>query len=65
MRHLLASVHAAIGPAGRHERNRMAGNFRERRFRRVLQRTAPRLGLPAEEATAVVLQSYGNAGNFS
>jgi hypothetical protein len=43
----------------------MAGNFRERRFRRVLQRTAPRLGLPAEEATAVVLQSYGNAGNFS
>jgi hypothetical protein len=43
----------------------MPGDFRERRFRGVLQRAAPRLGLPAEEATAVVLQSYGDAGNFS
>ena len=63
MRHLRARVHATVGAAGGSHADRLAGDRSERRFEHVLYRAAARLGLPAEKAAAVVLESYGNAGN--
>jgi len=50
-------MHAAIGSAGAGHADRRAGNLTERRLERILDRAAARLRLPAEKATAVVLQS--------
>jgi hypothetical protein len=50
-------VHAAIGAAGGRGADFGAGDLRERRLERILDRAAAGLGLPAEEATAVVLES--------
>src|SRR5207253_10529347 len=63
MRHLRARVHAAVGAAGGSHADRLAGDRSEGRFENVLYRAAARLGLPAEKAAAVVLESYGNAWN--
>jgi len=54
---LEARVHAAIGAAGSRGGDWRIGNRGERRLERILDRAAAGLGLPAEEATAVVLQS--------
>jgi hypothetical protein len=50
-------MNAAIGPPCRSRGYRRAGDGSEPGFERILDRAAAGLGLPAEEATAVVLQS--------
>jgi hypothetical protein len=50
-------MHAAIGAAGAGHADRLAGDLGERRLERVLHRAAAGLSLPAEKATAVVLES--------
>jgi hypothetical protein len=54
---LQAGMNAAIGPPCRSRGYRRAGDGSEPGFERILDRAAAGLGLPAEEATAVVLQS--------
>jgi hypothetical protein len=54
---LQAGVHATVGASGARQLYGAAGNRGERRLERILHRAAAGLGLPAEEATAVVLQS--------
>ena len=54
---LQTSVHAAIGAAGGRDGDLRIGNRGERRLERILDRPAAGLGLPAEEATTVVLES--------
>ncbi len=61
--HLRAGVNAAIGASGGRYCDRLAGDCGQRSLERILHRAAARLGLPAEKAAAVVLQSYGDAGN--
>jgi hypothetical protein len=48
---------AAVGAAGGGGGDSCTGYCRERRLERILGRAAAGLRLPAEEATAVVLQS--------
>jgi len=48
---------AAVGAAGRSGGDLCAGDRGEGRLERILDRAAAGLGLPAEEATAVVFQS--------
>jgi hypothetical protein len=49
-------MHAAIGAAGGRGRNLCTGNRSESRLERILNRAAAGLGLPAEEAAAVVFE---------
>ena len=55
--HLQAGMHTAVGPSGRRHAHRCAGDGAERRLERILYRAAAGLRLPAEEATAVVLDA--------
>jgi hypothetical protein len=55
--YLLAGMHAAVSPSGAGYCHRRAGDGAYRRLERVLHRAASGLGLPAEEAAAVVLES--------
>jgi hypothetical protein len=55
--YLHAGVDAAIGSAGAGDADRGTSDRSYRGFQRVLHRAAAGLGLPAEKATAVVLQS--------
>ena len=57
MRDLHAGMNAAIGAAGAGDIDLLAGDRGERALENVLDRTAARLGLPAQKAAAVVLQS--------
>ncbi len=57
MRHLLARVDAAVGAASGSDAEGFAGDRGKRSFEHVLHRAAARLGLPAEKAAAVVLES--------
>jgi len=57
VRHLQARMDAAVGAAGRSGGDLCAGDRGEGRLERILDRAAAGLGLPAEEATAVVFQS--------
>jgi len=50
-------MHAAIGSAGAGDADRRAGDLGKSGLERVLYRAAAWLGLPAEKATAVVLES--------
>jgi len=50
-------VHAAVGAARGGGGNLDSGNRGERGLKRILERAAAGLRLPAQEATAVVLQS--------
>jgi hypothetical protein len=61
MDHLAAGMHAAIGAPRARGGYGSAGDLRQRRLERVLYRAAARLRLPAEKATAVVLQSESDA----
>jgi hypothetical protein len=54
---LRPGVHAAIGPAGGGDADRIAGDRRERRLERILDGAAARLRLPAEKAAAVVFDA--------
>jgi hypothetical protein len=54
---LRPGVHAAIGPAGGGDADRIAGDRRKRRLERILDGTAARLRLPAEKAAAVVFDA--------
>jgi hypothetical protein len=49
-------MHPAIGAAGSRGRDSCAGDRSERRLERILNRAAAGLGLPAEEAAAVVFE---------
>jgi hypothetical protein len=53
---LKARMHATIGAPGSRDGDLRIGNCRERRLERILYRPAAGLGLPAKEATTVVLQ---------
>jgi hypothetical protein len=53
---LKARMHATIGAPGSRGGDLRIGNRRERRLERILYRPAAGLGLPAKEATTVVLQ---------
>lgn len=53
---LKAGMHAAIGAPGSRGGDPRIGNRGERRLERILYRPAAGLGLPAKEATTVVLQ---------
>ena len=57
MHDLQACVNAAVGTPGGRGPDRGTCNGAERRLERILDRAAAGLRLPAEEATAVVLQS--------
>jgi len=57
VRDLPAGMNAAIGAAGSGGGDFGTRDRDERRLERILDRAAARLRLPAEEATAVVLQS--------
>jgi hypothetical protein len=57
MHDLRARVHAAVGPARAGHVHWLAGDLGEGRLERVLHRAAAGLGLPAEKAAAVVLES--------
>jgi hypothetical protein len=61
MDHLATGMHAPIGAACASGAYGGSGDRGERRLERVLHRAAARLCLPAEKATAVVLQSEGDA----
>jgi hypothetical protein len=61
---LRAGMDTAIGAASAGDADCLAGDCGEGRFQDVLDCTAARLGLPAEKAAAVVLESYGNARNM-
>jgi len=50
-------MHAAIGSARAGDADRRAGDLGKGGLERILDRTAAWLGLPAEKATAVVLES--------
>jgi hypothetical protein len=50
-------MHAAIGSAGAGDADRAACDLGKGRLERILDRAAAWLGLPAEKATAVVLES--------
>jgi hypothetical protein len=50
-------VHAAIGSASADDADRCAGDFGKGGLERILDRAAAWLALPAEKATAVVLES--------
>jgi hypothetical protein len=50
-------MHAAIGAAGGGGGDLRIGDSPERSLERILHRAAAGLGLPAEEATTVVLES--------
>jgi hypothetical protein len=50
-------MNATIGAAGGRDVDLLAGDRGKRGLDNVLDRTAPRLGLPAEKAAAVVFQS--------
>jgi hypothetical protein len=60
---LHAGVHAAVGAAGSVDGDRFARYRGKAGLEGILHRTATRLGLPAEEAAAVVLQSYRYSRN--
>jgi hypothetical protein len=60
MDYLIAGVDAAVGATCAGRGCWSAGNLLERRLERILHRAAARLRLPAEKATAVVLQSEGD-----
>jgi hypothetical protein len=49
-------MHAAIGAPGSRGGDARIGDRGERRLERILYRPAAGLGLPAKEATTVVLQ---------
>jgi len=53
-------VHAAVGATRAGQLDRGSGDRGEGRLQRILDRAAAGLGLPAEEAAAVVLQSQSN-----
>lgn len=53
---LEARMYATIGATGSRNGDSRVGNREERRFQRILYRPAAGLGLPAKEATTVVLQ---------
>jgi len=57
VRDLPAGMNAAIGAAGSGGGDFGTRDRDQRRLERILDRAAARLRLPAEEATAVVLQS--------
>jgi hypothetical protein len=57
VQHLAARMHAAIGSARAGDADRRAGDLGKGGLERILHRTAAWLGLPAEKATAVVLES--------
>src|SRR5439155_6718878 len=61
---LQAGMHAAVGPSRGADRERRPGDGGERRLERVLHRAAPRLGLPAEKAAAVVFEAESDAGHW-
>jgi hypothetical protein len=50
-------MHAAIGSAGAGDADPRAGDLGQGRLERILDGAAAWLGLPAEKATAVVLES--------
>jgi hypothetical protein len=50
-------VHAAIGPAGAGDGDRRSRDGGKRLLEGILHGTAPGLGLPAEKAAAVVLET--------
>jgi hypothetical protein len=54
---LEARMHAAVGAAGSRRRDLGIRDRGERRLEHILDRSAAGLGLPAEEATTVVLES--------
>jgi hypothetical protein len=56
VRDLQAGMDTAIGAAGGGGGDRGTGDRGERRLERILDRAAAGLGLPTEEATAVVLE---------
>jgi hypothetical protein len=58
---LRAGMDAAVGASRANGGYGSAGDLRQRRFERVLDGAAARLRLPAEKATAVVLQSESDA----
>jgi hypothetical protein len=62
--HLTPRVDAAIGAASGVSGERCAGNSGEPYFQNILHRTAAGLRLPAQKTAAVVLESYGDAGNM-
>jgi hypothetical protein len=53
-------MHAAIGAACAGRADGVAGDLLKRGLEGILNRPAARLGLPAEKATAVVLESEGD-----
>jgi hypothetical protein len=57
MHYLRASVHAAVGPARASHIYWFTGDLGECGFEGVLHRAATGLGLPAEKAAPVVLES--------
>jgi hypothetical protein len=57
MHHLLARMHPAVGAPGADRGDGLAGDPFERRFEHVLNGAAARLGLPAEQAAAVIFDS--------
>jgi hypothetical protein len=57
MHDLEARMHAAVGAAGRRGRDLFSGDCCQCRLERILYCAAAGLGLPAEEASAVVLES--------
>jgi hypothetical protein len=54
---LRPSMNAAVGATGAGDRRRLGSDAAQRRLERILYGAAARLRLPAEKATAVVLQS--------
>jgi hypothetical protein len=62
--HLSLGVDAAVGAAGRVCGDRRARDGGEAPFEDILHRAAAGLRLPAEKTAAVVLESYGDAGNM-
>jgi hypothetical protein len=57
MRDLDARMHAAVGAPRSRSADFLSGDCGQCRLERILYRAAAGLGLPAEEATAVVLES--------
>jgi hypothetical protein len=57
MRDLETRMHAAVGAAGSGGGDLRIGDRGERSLKRILDRAAAGLRLPAEEATTVVLES--------
>ena len=61
MHHLAERMHTRIGATGALRFDRMCRDLRQRRVDGILNGAARRLGLPAAEATAVILESKSDS----